>query len=248
MSEIILKRGSKGEDVLMLQKAINHYDLIYKLKEDGDFGKVTEKALKDVQRRKRSKQTGSVTDLSFHVLFGEMLRKVNPPALTIVPKVEEVVPVKQPLYTPNYKAGYYNECLGVVVHHSDGSFEGSADWCLRKESGVSYHAMCSLTGNIITLAPDTYVAYHSGESSFKGREWCNRFMLGFSFSGTTYGRDLTQEELAAFLGWWNARKSQYGWTKDSLTTHRAVSPGRKDDISPLAEKQLIGYLIAAKAI
>jgi len=248
MSDIILKRGSKGKDVVTLQKAINQaFDGSYSLKEDGDFGKATEKALKDVQCRKKFKQTGSLSALSFRVLFGVELRP-SAPASTIVPPVSVVVPLEPPIYTPNYKVGIYNECLGVVVHHSDGSFEGSADWCLRKEAGVSYHALCSLKGKLITLAPDSYVTYHAGESSFKGREWCNRFMLGFSFSGTTYGRDLTPEELAAFLGWWNARKAQYGWTKDSLTTHRAVSPGRKDDISPLAEKQLIGYLIAAKAI
>lgn len=58
---ITLQKGSKGEEVKLLQKALNELgglNLIY----DGDFGPGTEKALRDVQTKLSLKITGVYTD------------------------------------------------------------------------------------------------------------------------------------------------------------------------------------------
>lgn len=141
--------------------------------------------------------------------------------------------------TPNVSAKYrVNEKQGVVWHHSAGSFSGSVSWILQSKSQVSYHCIINLDGSRVVFADDSRVCWHAGKSRWKGRSLCNGFMLGVAFSGDTNKRDLTQAEIDSAIEWLAPRWKSYNWSMDNMTTHRAVSPGRKDDISPKAEKQL----------
>jgi len=58
---MILKLGSKGEDVRILQECLN-------LKVDGDFGKITEKAVKEFQTKLGLKPDGIVGDFTWSKL------------------------------------------------------------------------------------------------------------------------------------------------------------------------------------
>jgi peptidoglycan hydrolase-like protein with peptidoglycan-binding domain len=53
-----LKKGSKGNDVKTLQTALNKYG--YKLTADGDFGKLTDAAVRDFQLGHRLNADGIV--------------------------------------------------------------------------------------------------------------------------------------------------------------------------------------------
>ncbi len=134
--------------------------------------------------------------------------------------------------------------IGVVLHHSCGSFLGSVDWCLRSMSKVSYHCIINLDGSRVQLAKDNQRAWHAGKSSFKGKSDCNGFMLGLAFSGDTNIRELTNDEINSAVEWILERIQKFNWPKDlsTITTHRAVSPGRKDDVDKRAEKVIIDAL------
>lgn len=141
--------------------------------------------------------------------------------------------------TPNVSAkSRVNEKIGVVWHHSAGSFNGSVDWILQSKSQVSYHCIINLNGDRVVFADDSRVCWHAGKSRWRGRELCNGFTIGVAFSGDTNSRSLTADEIASALEWLKPRWKSYGWDMSDMTTHRAVSPGRKDDISAKAEKQL----------
>ena len=137
-----------------------------------------------------------------------------------------------------------NSCHGVVIHHSAGSFAGSVDWCLRKESQVSYHCIIDKDGSRVQLCEDNQRAWHAGKSTFKGRSGCNGFMLGLSFSGNTYQRQLTAEEILSAIEWIEDRWEKYGWDVSCITDHRTVSPGRKDDLNPVEYDRLMAAIHA----
>jgi hypothetical protein len=131
---------------------------------------------------------------------------------------------------------------GIVLHHTAGSFDGSVNWCLRKESKVSYHTIIDLDGSRTILAKDNQITWHAGKSSFKGMNLCNNFMLGFAVSGDTYRRLLTEDEIESVALLCIDKMRLYNFGVDWITTHRRVSPNRKVDIDVRAEEAIINRI------
>ena len=128
--------------------------------------------------------------------------------------------------------------IGIVLHHSAGSYLGSVSWCLDPKSKVSYHCIVDLNGDRTVLAKDNQRAWHAGKSSFKGKSDCNSFMLGISVSGDTNTRRLTDFEIDSVAEWCVSKMRSLNINFDNITTHREISPGRKSDVSIQAEKAI----------
>lgn len=128
--------------------------------------------------------------------------------------------------------------IGIVLHHSAGSYIGSVSWCLDPKSKVSYHCIVDLNGDRTVLAKDNQRAWHAGKSSFKGKSDCNSFMLGISVSGDTNTRRLTDFEIDSVAEWCVSKMRSLNINFDNITTHREISPGRKSDVSIQAEKAI----------
>ena len=133
---------------------------------------------------------------------------------------------------------------GIVLHHTAGSYIGSVNWCLDPQSKVSYHCIVDLNGNRTYLAKDTQRAWHAGVSTFKGRSNCNDFLLGIAVSLDTTTRELTEAEIESVACWCIDKMNQYGFGIDMITTHRDISPGRKNDVDVRAEKAIREKIIA----
>ena len=136
---------------------------------------------------------------------------------------------------------------GVVLHHSYGSYNGGVSWILNDASNVSYHVLIDTDGARTVFAKDTQRAWHAGSSSFNGRSGCNGFMLGLAFTGDTNDRELTQAEIDSAVEFLLPRFERWGWPKNlsTVTTHREVSPGRKNDVDTRAEEVILNALKAA---
>jgi len=148
--------------------------------------------------------------------------------------------------TPNISS-YKIRPEGVVLHHSSGSYEGSISWICQTKSQVSYHCIIDTDGKRNSFASEDSRCWHAGKSSFNGRTNCNGFLLGLSFSGNTNTRELTDDEVASAVEWLVPRFEKWGWSKDlsTVTTHREISPGRKDDVDSRAEAKIKDALRAA---
>ena len=133
---------------------------------------------------------------------------------------------------------------GVILHHSYGSYDGGVSWILNDDSNVSYHVLINTDGARTVFAHDTQRAWHAGSSSFNGREGCNGFMLGLAFTNDTNTRELTKAEIDSAVEFLLPRFERWGWPKDlsTVTTHRFVSPGRKNDVDVRAEEAILKAL------
>lgn len=136
---------------------------------------------------------------------------------------------------------------GVVLHHSSGSYNGSVSWILQSKSNVSYHCIINKDGSRTSFAKDDRRCWHAGKSRFKGRGGCNGFLLGLAFSGNTKTRELTEDEIASAVEWLLPRFEKWDWPTDlsTITTHKEISPGRKDDVDSRAEQAILKALKAA---
>jgi AmpD protein len=151
--------------------------------------------------------------------------------------------------SPNRNSGG-NKLQGVVIHHASGYYEGTVSWCLNPKAKVSYHCLINTDGARTQIVPDEDRAWHAGVYSWKGSSGCNGFTLGLAFIGNTNdgamrgaaGRDLSAAEVASAIEWLRPRMAKYGWSKDDITAHRIIAPGRKDDTSIRALNQIFAGL------
>lgn len=132
--------------------------------------------------------------------------------------------------------------LGVVFHHSSGSFAGSLSWIKQSVAKVSYNVISDLDGTRHTVVPLNRRAWHAGQSKFKGRSGCNGFMAGYAFSGSTYTRELTDDEIESATEWVALNAPKYGWTPDWITDHRVVSGPRKNDLKESEFDRLVAHV------
>lgn len=79
----LLKLNSKGLNVMELQTLLNHFD--YRLTVDGDYGPVTELAVRDFQSKHGLRVDGIAGPKTFEALKAEPLPKVVTPSYKDVP-------------------------------------------------------------------------------------------------------------------------------------------------------------------
>ena len=140
--------------------------------------------------------------------------------------------------TPNVSKGTTIKPTGIVLHHTGGSYVGAVSWCMNPTSQVSYHCIVDTNGDRTILAQDNQRAWHAGKSSFKGKNDCNSFMLGIAVSGDTHSRQMTNQEIDSVARWCIDKMNLHKFGIETITTHAVVSPGRKNDVSQTAEKQI----------
>lgn len=135
--------------------------------------------------------------------------------------------------SPNYNERPKGVVVDTLVLHADASPKASSSvaWIRRADAKVSYHALVDRDGQVFMFVPLGKRAWHAGVSEYRGRKNVNDFSLGLSFANTNDGEELytdAQYEVGALLACeWMKRFPAIGL--DRITTHAAISPGRKTD-------------------
>ena len=131
----------------------------------------------------------------------------------------------------------------ILLHHTDGTYSGSVNWCLDPKSRVSYHCIVAQTGKRTVLAEPTTRAWHAGVSSWDGRKDCNSFCIGVAFEGDTYRQPPTEAALFSAVEYMLPVMDEFDIPVLNVIRHAdvALPKGRKNDCSPQA-------LAAVKAI
>jgi LysM repeat protein len=135
----------------------------------------------------------------------------------------------------SYKQGHplKNELQGVVLHQTAYSEKDLSK--VHKQfmtpNKNSAHVLIGYDGERRIYADPEQVTFHGGVSSFKGRENVNDFMLGLEFQGVAGKDKLTDEQIESAVEYLTPIIRKYNIPIEHITSHAAVAPGRKHDVS-----------------
>jgi len=105
---------------------------------------------------------------------------------------------------------------------------------------VSSHILIRRDGEIIQYVPFHMRAWHAGVSCFRNREVCNDFSIGIELEGsdTTDFCDIQYLVLENLIR--TLQQTYSSLSKDSITGHEHIAPGRKTDPGPHFDWQRLG--------
>ena len=94
---------------------------------------------------------------------------------------------------------------------------------------VSAHLLIKRDGSCIQYVPFNKRAWHAGKSSYQGKERCNDFSIGIELEGTesipyTEAQYIQLAEVIDSL-----LKAYPNLSKQQITVHSDIAPGRKND-------------------
>ena len=126
-------------------------------------------------------------------------------------------------YANNYPKDLFLNKLDFKKHSS---FESLRD--MR----VSSHLLINRDGSLMQFVPFNKCAWHAGQSSFEGREDCNKFSIGIELEGTIK-ENYTDQQYAVLIDIVTLLKREY--PVKNVVGHSDIAPGRKQDPGPYFE-------------
>ena len=135
-------------------------------------------------------------------------------------------------YSPNFDLKKRNKKkIKYLIYHYTGMKNDKL--AIRKltsfNSNVSCHYYITKSGKLIQMVPDLYIAWHAGESSYKGIMDCNDYSIGIELEGSDddYFTDKQYETLIQTTK--SIIKNYAQINKEKIVGHSDISPGRKTD-------------------
>lgn len=123
--------------------------------------------------------------------------------------------------------------VDAIVLHCDAAdnAQASISWIVSPESKVSYHVLVDRNGDCYQFVPIAKRAWHAGVSEFQGRKNVNDFSIGLSFANKNDGKEkYTDAQIASAVTLCREWMGVFPKiTRDRITTHAIVAPGRKTD-------------------
>jgi N-acetylmuramoyl-L-alanine amidase len=134
--------------------------------------------------------------------------KRKPIPITVEPEIEPPKPVANPEVEPTiiwhpspmYATKTDRKISAIVLHHTgDHSTEGAVSWLCDPKAKASTHYIIGLEGEIYQLVKDEDIAWHAGESEFKGVKYVNQFSIGIELTGDTSKEPLTDPQYKTLI-------------------------------------------------
>ena len=155
-------------------------------------------------------------------------------------------------YSPNFdpKKRKTNQIKFLILHYTGMKTEKAAINRLTDiESRVSAHYLIKQNGEIITLVPDLYTAWHAGKSVWKNYTSLNKDSIGIEIVNP--GHDINYKkfskiQLAALVRLSKFLIKKYRINLKNILGHSDIAPERKKDPGEkfpwkLLSKKKIGY-------
>ena len=155
-------------------------------------------------------------------------------------------------YSPNFdpKKRKTNQIKFLIFHYTGMKTEKAAiDRLTDIKSRVSAHYLIKQNGEIITLVPDLYTAWHAGKSVWKNYSYLNKDSIGIEIVNP--GHDINYKkfskiQLAALVRLSKFLIKKYRINSKNILGHSDIAPERKKDPGEkfpwkLLSKKKIGY-------
>ena len=138
-------------------------------------------------------------------------------------------------YSPNFtsKKRKLNQIKFIIFHYTGMKNELAAIKRLTDiQSEVSSHYLIKNNGDIITLVPDLYIAWHAGISSWKNYKSINKYSIGIEISnpGHEYSyKKFSKKQIKSILKLTTYLKKKYKIKSNFILGHSDIAPDRKKD-------------------
>ena len=138
-------------------------------------------------------------------------------------------------YSPNFneKKRTVKEVKFIIFHYTGMKKENQAITRLTNtKSKVSCHYLIKNNGEILTLVPDLYVAWHAGVSSWKNYKSLNKYSIGIEISNPGheyYYKRFSKKQIRSILKLIIYLRKKYKIKSNFILGHSDISPDRKKD-------------------
>jgi len=155
-------------------------------------------------------------------------------------------------YSPNFnpKKRKNSQIKFLIFHYTGMRTEKAAIKKLTNiKSKVSSHYLIKQNGEIISLVPDLYIAWHAGKSVWKNYNSLNKYSIGIEISNPGHGinyKKFSKIQLTALIRLSNYLMKKYKIESKNILGHSDIAPERKKDPGEkfpwkLFSKKKIGY-------
>ena len=138
-------------------------------------------------------------------------------------------------YSPNFnpKKRTFKQIKFIIFHYTGMKKESEAINRLTNiQSEVSSHYLIKNNGNILTLVPDLYDAWHAGKSSWKNYKSLNQNSIGIEITnpGHEFGyKKFSKKQIFSILKLSKFLMKKYKISSKNILGHSDIAPGRKKD-------------------
>ena len=140
-------------------------------------------------------------------------------------------------YSPNFDLNKRRktQIKFIIFHYTGMKKESEAVNRLTDiQSEVSSHYMIKNNGNIISMVPELYTAWHAGKSSWKNFISLNKHSVGIEISnpGHKYNyRKFKKKQINSLLKLSKYLIKKYKIGPENILGHSDIAPDRKKDLS-----------------
>ena len=138
-------------------------------------------------------------------------------------------------YSPNFnsKKRTYKKIKFIIFHYTGMRKESEAKNSLTNiQSEVSSHYLITNNGNILTLVPDLYEAWHAGKSSWKNYKSLNQNSIGIEITnpGHKFGyKKFSKKQISSLFKLSKFLIKKYKISTKNILGHSDIAPERKKD-------------------
>ena len=138
-------------------------------------------------------------------------------------------------YSPNFnpKKRSLSQIKFIIFHYTGMKKEKYAiNRLTNYRSKVSSHYFIKNNGEIITLVPDLYVAWHAGISSWKIFKSINKYSIGIEISNPGHNNNykkFKKKQISSILKLSKFLIKKYNIKKNFILGHSDIAPTRKKD-------------------
>jgi len=138
-------------------------------------------------------------------------------------------------YSPNFnpKKRKPNQIKFIIFHYTGMKKESDAIRRLTEiQSEVSSHYLIKKNGEIQTLVPELYIAWHAGKSSWQNHKLLNKNSIGIEISnpGHQFGyKRFSKKQITSLLKLSKFLIKKYKINPKNILGHSDIAPDRKKD-------------------
>ena len=138
-------------------------------------------------------------------------------------------------YSPNFdvKKRKLKEIKFIIFHYTGMRKQKEAIKKLTNiKSKVSSHYLIKYNGEILTLVPNLYIAWHAGVSSWKKYKSINKYSIGIEISNPGHGhsyKKFSKEQIKSILKLSTYLIKKYKIKSNFILGHSDIAPSRKKD-------------------